>query len=228
MNETESSQEQYLNTDSLFSMKEAEIISGILSVAAATIGQAELGPLMGPLAVTFHGILFGGLRAAIEHGATFEDLKSGENLTYLLKESIKAAALPFLTTVTINNFEWINSTLNLTENIDEIVLAILGITGGVAALGAVGYGIKKAGEGLISSLTRLASSIKEGSENFIKNMSELRPANPFDGFQSVAAEGNLQSPVKIQDPRKNVEKWQFPIKFKKFWKRNRSQDGEDS
>jgi len=212
MNEINTNQEQEVS-EPFFASKNAELLSAAMVIALSTIGKEAFGPEIGPVTIALHGILFGGLKAAWEEGATLEEMKSKEGLKYMLKESIKAAALPFLTAGAINNAELIGNTL---ENINQTI----GLTDGLSKLineviqGIKDYGPKLAGGAAIASagvtaLKKAGDLISKSYRNAKSSLNNLELNNPFK---------EMRSPIKVELQRPNVQG---------FIKKKRLPEGEE-
>ncbi|MDH5533658.1 MAG: hypothetical protein OEX81_04500 [Candidatus Pacebacteria bacterium] len=126
---------------------------------------------------------------------------------------LRSVVAPFLIAATVSNFESIDQTIHLTENLDNILLSIGAITGVLAGIAGIGVLIKKSGDGLANIYRWAATNIGRKKDEVITGASEwIKSVEP-------------QNPIRdVKLPLKKVE-FQWPAGFQLPWKK-RNQQGE--
>lgn len=221
MKETKNSQE-YKGSEPLFNSRAAELISiAIVTSLLAGVGEEALGPEIGPLTLSLHGIFFGALKTAYNRKEDGKEAFSPMGIAEMVTRSITAATSPFLIAGAIQNPEIIGNTLN---QIDQT----LGIKEGIPQLmDNVGKGLAENGPKVARNAgkaiggTALTAVAMAGTALLLKKTG-TKLAQAYQVFKAVINEGvdkaskfaksfNLQNPLgDAKSPIKVDVKFQNP------------------
>lgn len=196
-----------------------EAASAVIATVLLSLNSEAIGPI-GEAYFATHVLVFGLIKEA------YKAKTEGEYTKKDFLGALNRVAAPFITSEVIKT-SIDQGALNL------IPFAVTGVLSAIThgkdvainikniAKEGAQYALYKSGEMLSEAYTRMSSAVSGRKDAFIANISEIRLQNPF-GVQKLAVSGEFQSPIRLQNPVGKVEKWQFPIKFKKFWRRERN------